>query len=107
MYAISVGPEQRWKPSAAKHFGGYDVPKSGVFQRTGNLSLEEINMNQRVALDAALLTSVPQRKGGGHLLALCFFVLVAAVLVIAALLSDSSLTPEQRIQVFQQSGMYP
>jgi hypothetical protein len=38
---------------------------------------------------------------------LCSFVLVAAVLVIAALLSDSSLTPEQRIQVFQQSGMYP
>jgi hypothetical protein len=64
-------------------------------------------MNQHVALDSALATSLPQRKGDGRLLALCSFILVAAVLVIAALLSDSSLTPEQRIQVFQQSGMYP
>jgi hypothetical protein len=63
-------------------------------------------MNQHVALDAALATSVPQRKGKGRLLALCSFILVAAVLAIA-LISDSSLTPEQRIQVFQQSGMYP
>jgi hypothetical protein len=64
-------------------------------------------MNQHVALDAALATSVAQRKGEGRLLALCSFILVAAVLVIAALLSDSSLTPEQRSQVFQQSGVYP
>ena len=63
-------------------------------------------MNQHVALDAGLTTSVPQRKGEGRLLALCSFILVAAVLVIA-LISDSSLTPEQRIQVFEQSGMYP
>ena len=64
-------------------------------------------MNQHVALDAALATSVPQRKGEGRLLALSSFILVAAVLTIAVLLSDSSLTPEQRIQVFQQSGVYP
>jgi hypothetical protein len=64
-------------------------------------------MNQHVALDAALATSVLQRKGKGRLLALCSFILVAAVLAIAALISDSSLTPEQRIQVFQQSGIYP
>jgi hypothetical protein len=64
-------------------------------------------MNQHVALDAALATSVPQRKAEGRLLALSSFILVAAVLTIAVLLSDSSLTPEQRIQVFQQSGVYP
>ena len=64
-------------------------------------------MNQHVVLDAALATSVPQRKGEGRLLALSSFILVAAVLAIAVLLSDSSLTPEQRIQVFQQSGVYP
>jgi hypothetical protein len=63
-------------------------------------------MNQHVPLDAALATNVPQRTGEGRLLALCSFILVAAVLAIA-LISDSSLTPEQRIQVFQQSGMYP
>jgi hypothetical protein len=59
-------------------------------------------MNQPVALDATLATSVPQRKGKGRLLAWCSFILVAAVLAIAALISDSSFTPEQRIQVFQQ-----
>jgi hypothetical protein len=64
-------------------------------------------MNQPVVLDATLATSVPQRKGEGRLLAWCSFILVAAVLAIAALISDSSFTPEQRIQVFQQSGMYP
>jgi hypothetical protein len=69
--------------------------------------LEEVDMNQLVALDATLATSVPQRKGEGRLLAWCSFILVAAVLAIAALISDSSFTPEQRIQVFQQSGMYP
>jgi hypothetical protein len=50
---------------------------------------------------------VPQKKNKGRLLALCSFIVIAAVLVIAALLSDSSLTPDQRIQVFHQSGMYP
>jgi len=64
-------------------------------------------MNQQVALDAALATSLPQRKGEGRLLALCSFILVAALLAIAALISDSSFIPEQRIQVFQQSGMHP
>jgi hypothetical protein len=64
-------------------------------------------MNQLVALDSTLATSVPQRKGEGRLLAWCSFILVAAVLAIAVLISDSSFTPEQRIQVFQQSGMYP
>jgi len=32
---------------------------------------------------------------------------VLGIVVIVALLSDSSLTPEQRILVSQQSGMYP
>lgn len=64
-------------------------------------------MNLPVALDAALSTSVPQRRDEGRLLALRAFILVAAVLAIAGLLSGGSLTPEQRIEVFQQSGMYP
>ena len=64
-------------------------------------------MNQHVALDAALATSLPQRKGEGRLLALCSFILVVAILAIAALISDHSLTPDQRIAVYQQSGVYP
>jgi hypothetical protein len=30
-----------------------------------------------------------------------------AILAIIALISDGSVTPDQRIQVFQQSGVYP
>jgi hypothetical protein len=65
------------------------------------------NMNQHVSLDAGLATSAPPSKGDAHVLALCSFTLLAAVLASAALILDSSLTAEQRIQVFQQSGMYP
>jgi hypothetical protein len=35
------------------------------------------------------------------------FIIVIGIVVIAALVSDRSLTPDQRIEVFQQSGMYP
>jgi hypothetical protein len=35
------------------------------------------------------------------------FVLVVTILAIAALISDHSLTPDQRIAVYQQSGVYP
>jgi hypothetical protein len=80
--------------------------RSGVFNVQA-IGSRGVNMNQHVALDSALATSLPQRKGDGRLLALCSFILGAAVLAIAALISDSSFTPEQRIQVFQQSGVYP
>jgi hypothetical protein len=64
-------------------------------------------MNQHVALDVALVPSTPERKVKAYLLALCFFILVVAILAIAALVSDRSLTPDQRIEVFQLSGLYP
>ena len=64
-------------------------------------------MNQQVALDAALATEAPERKGQGRLLAVWSFVLVVTILAIAALISDHSLTPDQRIAVYQQSGGYP
>jgi hypothetical protein len=64
-------------------------------------------MNHPVALDAALATSTPERKGEPRLLPMWSFIIVVGIVAIAALLSDSSLTPEQRIQVSQQSGMYP
>jgi len=40
-------------------------------------------------------------------LAVSAFILIFAIVAVAALISDRSLTPEQRIQVFQQSGAYP
>jgi hypothetical protein len=65
------------------------------------------NMNPHVTLDAALTKSTLETKGKVRLLALWPFILVAAILAIALLVSDASLTADQRIQVFQQSGFYP
>jgi hypothetical protein len=64
-------------------------------------------MNQHVAIDAGFATEAPQRKGQARLLAVGSFILVVATLAIAALISDRALTPDQRIEVFQQSGIYP
>jgi hypothetical protein len=64
-------------------------------------------MNQHVVLDVALATNTPERKGQGRLFAGWSLILVVAILAIAALVSDRSLTPDQRIAVYQQSGVYP
>jgi hypothetical protein len=64
-------------------------------------------MNQHVAIDAGLATELPQRKGQACLLAVGSFILVVAILAVAALVSDASLTADQRLQVFLQSGIYP
>jgi hypothetical protein len=68
---------------------------------------KEANINRDVAFDAAPTTSTSERKGEVRLLALWPFVLVVAILAIIALISDGSVTPDQRIQAFQQSGVYP
>jgi hypothetical protein len=68
---------------------------------------KEANINRDVAFDAAPTTSTSERKGEVRLLALWPFVLVVAILAIIAVISDGSVTPDQRIQVFQQSGVYP
>ena len=64
-------------------------------------------MNQQVAFDATLTTRMPERKGQARLLAACAFILVVAILAIVALISEHSLTSDQRIVVYQQSGVYP
>ena len=64
-------------------------------------------MNHNVILDAALTKSTPETRGEVRLLALWPFIVVVAILAIVALVSDASLTAHQRIEVFQQSGMYP
>ena len=64
-------------------------------------------MNRDVTLDAALTTSTPESRGEVRLLALWSFIFVVAILAIVALVSDASLTADQRIQVFLESGMYP
>ena len=64
-------------------------------------------MTQQVAFDSTLTTGAPERTGQGRLLAVWSFIVVVAILAITALVSDRSLTPNQRIAVFQQSGLYP
>jgi hypothetical protein len=64
-------------------------------------------MNQPVALDAALATSTLERKSEPRLLPMWCFIIVVGIVVIAALISDGSLTPDQRLEVFLQSGTYP
>jgi hypothetical protein len=64
-------------------------------------------MNRQVILDAALTKSTPETRGEVRLLALWPFVVVVAILATVALVSDTSLTADQRIEVFQQSGVYP
>jgi hypothetical protein len=64
-------------------------------------------MNRHVMFDAALTKSTPETRGEVRLLALWPFIVVAAILAIVALVSDASLTTDQRIEVFQQSGVYP
>jgi hypothetical protein len=64
-------------------------------------------MNQPVALDAVLATSAPERKGDPRLSLVWSFIVVVAIVAIAALISDGSLTPDQRIEMFQSSGIYP
>ena len=64
-------------------------------------------MNRPMALDAALATGRPERKSEPRPWPMWSFIIVASIVVIAALISDGSLTPDQRLEVFQQSGMYP
>jgi hypothetical protein len=64
-------------------------------------------MNRHVILDAALTKSAPETRGEARLLALWPFIVVVAILTIVALISDASLTADQRVEVFQQSGVYP
>ena len=64
-------------------------------------------MNRPVTFDAALTTSPPKRKAEVRLLALWPFLLVVAILAAVALISESGFTPDQRLEAFGQTGVYP
>ena len=64
-------------------------------------------MNQPVALDAALATSPPEGKSEPRLWLVCFFIVVVGIVTNAAPTLDGSLSSDQRVEVFQHSGMYP
>ena len=63
-------------------------------------------MNQPLVLDTALTTSMSERKSGPRLWLVCFFIIVGIV-AIATLTLDGSLSSDQRVEVFEHSGMYP
>jgi hypothetical protein len=64
-------------------------------------------MHRHVTLDAALTKTAWETGSEVRLLALWPFIVVVAILAIIALVSDASLTADQRTEVFQQSGVYP
>ncbi len=64
-------------------------------------------MSADVTVDRVPATSIAERKHAVRLMALWPFLVAVGILAIVALISDASLTPDQRIEVFQQSGFYP
>jgi hypothetical protein len=67
-------------------------------------------VNQSPALYAPLRSATPASEGEQRPVALWASVTCLALLgifAIVALASDFSLTPDQRTEIFQQSGMYP
>ena len=63
-------------------------------------------MNQHVALDVTLATSTPERRGAPRLWLVCFFIIAVGIVTIAAL-TGGSLSSDQRVEVFQDAGIYP
>jgi hypothetical protein len=57
--------------------------------------------------NATLVASAPEERSDARLWPACAFVFIVAIVAIASLIADSSLTPDQRISVFQQAGTYP
>ena len=63
-------------------------------------------MTQYLSVDAAPSTGAPERKREDRLAAYWPLILLAAIIAVAVL-CDASLTPDQRIQAYMQSGMFP
>ena len=62
-------------------------------------------MNQHVSIDAALTTNASRRAVDSRRFPLWALILVAFAALVLGF--DASLTPDQRLEVFLQSGMYP
>jgi hypothetical protein len=63
-------------------------------------------MTQYFSVDAASSTGAPERKREDRLAAF-WFIFLAAIIAVGAIACDASLTQDQRIQAYQQSGMFP
>ena len=65
-----------------------------------------MNMNQHVSIDTALTTEASEHKVENHTFALWTLIILVAFAVLVLRL-DASFTPNQRIEMLLQSGMYP
>jgi hypothetical protein len=64
-------------------------------------------MTQQVSFDAGLIARASDIKGEHRRFVLWPLILIAAIIAVVAIRADASLTPDQRIKVFLESGMYP
>ena len=64
-------------------------------------------MNCPISLHATPVPKRVPRAAAGHRFALWAFVPLLIVIACTVLLLDASLTPEQRIALFEQSGFFP
>jgi hypothetical protein len=64
-------------------------------------------MTQYLSVDAAPTTGARERKREDRPVGVWLLVLAAAIIAVGAVVCDASLTPDQRIQAFLQSGMFP
>jgi hypothetical protein len=67
----------------------------------------ETNMTQQVSIGTGLITEASDSRADSRPFVLWPLILVAAIVAVVALAADASLTPDQRIAVSLQSGMYP
>jgi hypothetical protein len=64
-------------------------------------------MTQYLSVDAAPTTRAPERNREDRLVAVWLLSFAAAIIAVGAVVCDASLTPDQRIQAYLQSGMFP
>ena len=67
----------------------------------------ETNMTQEVCIGPGLISTPSDSRAARRPLFLWFLIFVMAIVAVVALTADASLTPDQRIAVSLQSGMYP
>jgi hypothetical protein len=64
-------------------------------------------MTQYVSVDVAPTTRTHERKREERPVAVWLLIFAAAIIAVGAIVCDASLTPDQRIQAYLQSGMFP
>jgi hypothetical protein len=64
-------------------------------------------MTQQVPVDASLIAKASDSSGEGRAFVFWPLILVGAIVAVVALTADAFFTADQRMAVFQQSGVYP